>query len=219
MLIKHGKAGKRRRNARKLILDAILKYMEKNEGRSPSYREIGEDPEVRIKSPGHIAYHLKALEEDGYLQRGGFKSRSIKVLKHWDGSPLLSPVIAAGPQRAILSAIQNEEQLLPGKAFILPVEGDSMKGDGILSGDLIIVDPEQEIQEGDIVVATHLNATESELGAGTVKRFYNEGKKIRLQPSNDQMEPIYVPASKWNREWRIQGQVIAYIRQLSRSPA
>lgn len=201
---------KKRRNVRERILSAIINYTEKHDGRSPTYREIGD--EAGIDSLGHIAYHLKSLEEKGYIQRDGKKSRSIKVLKYWDGSSMTSPV-AAGPKRTIMNVIEKDVQLFANKAFLLPVEGNSMVGDSIFDGDLIIVDPEKQIEDGDIVVATHLNAAGSELGAATVKRFYHDGKSIRLQPSNPEMEPISVDGKDWDREWKLQGKVRAVIHQ------
>jgi repressor LexA len=201
---------KKRRNVRERILSVIINYTEKHDGRSPTYREIGD--EAGIDSLGHIAYHLKSLEEKGYIQRDGKKSRSIKVLKYWDGSSMTSPV-AAGPKRTIMNVIEKDVQLFANKAFLLPVEGNSMVGDSIFDGDLIIVDPEKQIEDGDIVVATHLNVAGSELGAATVKRFYHDGKSIRLQPSNPAMEPIFVDGKDWDREWKVQGKVRAVIHQ------
>ena len=203
---------KKRSNVPERILSFIINFKEKNNGRSPTYREIGDG--VKIKSLGHIAYHLKFLEEKGYIQHLSNTSRSITVLKNWHGSILDGPVaIAAGPERTIASVIEKEAQLFPNKAFLLSVKGNSMIGDGILDGDFIIVDPEKQIEDGDIVVATHLDAAGSEFGAGTVKRFYHEGKKIRLQPSNAEMDPIYVDGKEWDREWRLQGKVKAVIHQ------
>ncbi len=178
------KKAKKRGNVRERILFSIINYMEKYDGRSPTLREIGDD--VGIRSLGHISHHLKCLQETDYIQRDGHKSRSIKVLKNLYGSSLANPVaIAAGPKRTIMSAIVKEAQLFPNKSFLLPVEGNSMIGDSIFGGDLLIVNPEEHIKDGDIVVATHLDFAGSELGAATVKHLYRdeEGKQIRLQPS------------------------------------
>lgn len=203
---------KKQNNVRERILSSIINYMEKNDGRSPTLREIGDV--VKIKSLGHIAYHLKSLEEKGYIQRDSNKSRSIKVLKDWQGSSLTNPIdIAAGPKRTIMSVIEKEVQLFPNKAFLLSVEGNSMVGDGIFDGDFIIVDPEEQIKDGDIIVATHLDVVGSELGAATVKHFYHEGKGIRLQPSNAKKDPIYIDGEEWDREWKVQGKVKAVIHQ------
>src|SRR5947207_1543544 len=102
-MAKTNKKAKQRGNVRELILCSIINYMEKFDGRSPTLREIGDA--VGIKSLGQISYHLKCLEETYYIQRDGHKSRSIKVLKNWHGSPLANnSVIAAGPIRKIMSA-------------------------------------------------------------------------------------------------------------------
>ena len=92
-----------------------------------------------------------------------------------------------------------------------------MIGDCIFGGDLLIVDPEEHIKDGDIVVAIHLEDAESEFGAATVKRLYREEKekKIRLQPSNLEMSPIYVDGNEWDREWKVQGKVIGVIHQFA----
>ena len=210
------KKAKKHGNVRKLILYSIISYIKKYDGRSPTLREIGDD--VGIHSLGHISYHLKGLEETYYIERDDHKSRSIKVLKNWNGSSFTNPVaIAAGPKRTIMSAIVKEAQLFPNRSFLLPVEGNSMIGDGISSGDLLIVDPEEHIKDGDIVVATHLDEAESELGAATVKHLYrdNEGEQIRLQPSNSEMSPLYINSNEWNNEWQVQGKVIGVIHQFA----
>ena len=215
-MAKTTKKAKKRGNVRKLILCSIINYMEKYDGRSPTLREIGDD--IGIQSLGHISHHLKGLEETYYIQRDDHKSRSIKVLKNWNGSSLTNPVaIAAGPKRTIMSAIVREEQLFPNKSFLLPVEGNSMIGDSIFGGDLLIVDPEEHIKDGDIVVATHLDFAGSELGAATVKHVYRdeEGKQIRLQPSNSEMSPLYVDSDEWDSEWQVQGKVIGVIHQFA----
>jgi len=215
-MAKPTKKAKKRDNVRECILFSIINYMEKYDGRSPTLREIGDD--VGIRSLGHISHHLKCLQETDYIQRDGHKSRSIKVLKNLYGSSLANPVaIAAGPKRTIMSAIVKEAQLFPNKSFLLPVEGNSMIGDSIFGDDLLIVDPEEHIKDGDIVVATHLDFAGSELGAATVKHLYRdeEGKQIRLQPSNSEMSPLYVDSDEWDSEWQLQGKVIGVIHQFA----
>ncbi len=201
---------------RKNILYSIINFLEKNDGKPPTLREIGDD--VGIKSLGHISFHVKGLETTYYIERETYKSRSIKVLKNWDGSPYSSPVaIAAGPKRPIMSTIVKEVQLFPNRVFLLPVEGNSMIGDNIFDSDLLIVDPEEQIEDGDIVVATHLDYAESELGAATVKHLFRdeEGKQVRLQPSNSEMAPLYIDSTIWNKEWQVQGKVIGVIHQFA----
>ncbi len=213
-MAKTTKQAKKRGNVRERVLFSIINYMEKYDGRSPTLREIGDD--IGITSLGHISHHLKCLEETDYIQRDGHKSRSIKVLKNWHGLSVTNPVaIAAGPKRTIMSAIVKEVQLFPNMAYLLPVEGNSMIGDSIFNGDLLIVDPEEHIKDGDIVVATHLDDAGSELGAATVKHLYRheEGKQIRLQPSNPEISPIYIESDEWDQEWKVQGKVKGVIHQ------
>lgn len=200
------------------ILATIISYMQKHHGRSPTYREIAEA--AQISSLGHLAYHLKYLEDKQFIQREGHKSRTITALKNWQGVPLddLANVAAGPPKHAIpnrlIEGSITVSSLFPTGAFTLHVAGDSMIGDGILDGDHVIVDPEQQIKIGDIVVATHTDALESEFGAATIKRIYQDGSKIRLQPSNPSIEPIVIDVSEWEREWKLQGKVIAVIHEL-----
>ena len=203
-------------NVRKDILYFIINYIDNHDGRSPTLREIGKA--VGIESLGHISYHLKRLEETYHIERDHHKSRSIKVLKNWNGSSFTNPVaIAAGPKRTIMSAILKEEQLFPNRAFLLPVEGNSMIGDRIFNGDLLIVDPEEHIKDGDIVVATHLSHDGSEFGAATVKHLYRDEvrKQIQLQPSNVEMAPLFIESNVWDKEWQVQGKVIGVIHQFA----
>src|SRR2546430_16525039 len=102
-MAKLSKKAKKRGNVRERILFSIINYMEKFDGRSPTLREIGDD--VGIQSLGHISHHLNGLEETYYIQRDDHKSRSIKVLKNWNGSSLTNArAIAAGPKRTIIRA-------------------------------------------------------------------------------------------------------------------
>jgi repressor LexA len=199
------------------ILATIISYIKKHRGRSPTYREIAEA--AQISSLGHLAYHLKHLEDKQFIRREGHKSRTITALRNWQGLPLDDFAnVAAGPKYAIPNQLIEGNipisSLFPTGAFTLNVAGDSMIGDGILNGDTVIVDPEQRIEIGDIVVATYNDTLESEFGEATIKRIYQEGSKIRLQPSNPSIEPIVIDVSEWEREWKLQGKVIAVIHEL-----
>lgn len=209
---------KQQRNIQERILAAIISYMQKHDGRSPTYREIAD--EIQIASLGHIAYHIKALEEKRMLRHDAHKSRAFTILKDWHGNSLTNAAaVAAGQTRAILNpliqdAIEKEGRFIFREAFILDVEGDSMIGDNILNGDHVIVDPGQSVENGDIVVAMHIDPGGSEFGAATVKRFYREENGVRLQPSNSSMAPIWVESSRWDEEWQLQGKVMAVIHEL-----
>ena len=84
--------------------------------------------------------------------------------------------------------------------------------DHIADGDYVVVRGNTDYHDGDIIVATHEQAT-GEGGAATLKRFYRETGRIRLQPANSEMEPIYVSAEEWNEEWKVQGKVTAVYRR------
>lgn len=191
----------------------IKEYIER-EGCPPTNREIGS--KVGVASTGHIDYHLNALSKKGYIVRTGNKSRGIKLLKtSQKGLPVLGS-IAAGQPLAITDEreefLELSERNFSKEAYVLVVKGQSMIEDYIFDGDYIVVEPGREIANGDIVVATHRNA-DGERGAATVKRFYKEGGRIRLQPANSEMQPIYVDSKEWDSEWEIQGKVKAVLRQ------
>ena len=205
--------------ARWKILQAIMDYMEENEGRSPTNREIGEIV-ITSGSSGHIAYHLQKLEEEGYIRHEKRKNRSIQVLKDCQGRPYQGqryqyglPIhgdVAAGLPLAVSQEPQYTLDLIPsthsGDIFGLRVQGNSMIDAGIHSGDYILVERGKHIENGDIVVAAHRLT-----GEATVKRFYLEKEQIKLKPENTTMSPIFVNAGEWDDEWEVQGRLKAVI--------
>ena len=211
----HGKLSKRQA----AIYDYIRTYTE-DHGYPPSVREIGSA--VGLKSPSTVHMHLKALEELSLIRRDPKKPRTIDVTKSQDDSPKLGTVVedlgantislplvgrvAAG--MPILAEQNIEENLvLPtsivGEAcsFVLRVHGDSMINAGIFNGDYIIVKEQQDAHNGEIVVALVGDSA-------TVKTFYREKDRVRLQPENDAMQPIYVTDPV------ILGKVTALIRSM-----
>jgi repressor LexA len=206
------------------ILQTIIKYMEENDGRSPTNREIGEKV-ISTPSPssGHIAYHLKILEEEGYIQHETGMNRSIRVLKDEQGLPYermgvqrdrysmpVHGTVAAG-EPLIVSEIPADtlELIAPrhtADVFGLKVQGNSMIDIGIYNGDYILAERDTYIENGDVVIATHCMT-----GEATVKRFYKEKGKIKLKPENTTMTPIHVDALEWDDEWRVQGKLKAVI--------
>jgi repressor LexA len=205
----------------------ILKYiMKESEARGfpPTIREIGE--EMDIRSTNGVNDHLKALERKGYLWRGEQQSRSLVPTKRARmvlglgqrkengivDVPLLGRVAAGAP----LLATENVEDSVridsfflgnSGKeVFALRVKGDSMIEDGIFDGDYLFVRKSPVAPPGEIVVAL----IEEE---ATVKRFYPEADRIRLQPANKHMSPIYVQKSDF-RSTMILGVVVGVYRQL-----
>ena len=186
------------------ILDYIIKQINLK-GYPPSVREIGEA--VGLQSSSTVHSHLTQLEQKGYIRRDPTKPRAIMVLKsnndmdnfyeEMDNQsfdemiklPVIGDVAAGAP---ILASENVQDTItLPmhlvrhNNAFLLKVKGESMVNAGILDGDLIIVSPQKVANNGDIVVA--LIGDEA-----TVKTFYREKNRIRLQPENDTMTPIYV---------------------------
>jgi repressor LexA len=187
----------------------------------PTNREIGS--KFEIKSTGHVDYHLTALEEKGFIQREKKKSRSIRVLRPLNQPGLLiHGTIAAGLPLDIYAEDQQDTLDLSGHApensseYVLQVRGHSMIEDHISDGDYVIVLPTTDVYDGDIVVATHRTSDGGERGAATLKRFHREKGRIRLQPANSDMDPIYVPAAQWDEEWEIQGKVTAVYRRFGR---
>lgn len=193
----------------KEILDYIRRYREKN-GMSPTQREIRD--EFGLSSFGTVQKHLKGLEEKKALTRDWNKSRGLAPAEPAAAAaslPLLGLVAAGAPIEPFPheEAIEVPSTLLgKGEHFVLRVRGDSMVEDGIRDGDYIVVARREKAENGQTVVALVR-------GEATLKRFYSEGKQIRLQPANPTMKPILAPA----REVRIQGVVTGLIRDYSRA--
>lgn len=201
------------------MLHAIERHTAER-GRPPTVREIG--AAVGIRSPGHTSYHLRHLEDLGYITREGRTSRGISVV-HRQGIEVLG-AIAAGEPLEIYSADQRETLQVEHRigfdgtaGYALCVKGDSMIEEGILDGDYVLVRPTKEARNGDLVVAVHLTAN-GERGAATLKRFFREAgqKHVRLQPSNQHLQPILVPARQWDTQWEVQGAVVALYRDYRR---
>jgi len=190
------------------ILDVIRSFTVE-QGYPPSVREIGE--RVGLSSSSTIHAHLKALERRGLISRDPTKPRALRSgnlpkVPEALVVPVLGKVAAGVP----ITAQENVEGefLLPSAfvprasdAFMLRVQGDSMVDAAILDGDLILVRPQRTAENGEIVVAM----LEDE---ATVKRFYREAGRVRLQPENRAMAPIYAS------DVEILGRVEAVIRKL-----
>ncbi len=195
------------------IYDFIREYMQR-EGRPPTNREIGQA--VGIRSTGHVDHHLSALERKGLITRVRGKSRGIRLHEQIGyGVPIVGTIAAGKPLDHFADTEQDVLDLgahTTGRAYVLLVKGDSMIDEHIADGDFVLIDPDAQIHEGDIVVATHVNAT-TDGGAATLKRWYREAGRIRLQPANSAHSPIYVDAAEWDREWEVQGKVTAVYRR------
>lgn len=217
--------------ARQQAVLRIIQESIRDNGYPPTIREIG--AELGIKSTNGVNDHLKALERKGYLSREEAKSRALVPI---------DPVALSGRKRTLsnvqpvavnddlievpvvgrvaagvpILAVENIEDtvkidrfFLAGhrEVFALRVVGNSMIGDSIHDGDFIFVRKQTHASRGDIVVA-YID------GEATVKRYYPEGRRIRFQPSNPTMEPIYVSASEFV-ETQILGVVVSLYRHVN----
>ena len=193
----------------------ILDYIEKNIsdlGYAPTLTEIAQH--LGLSSLSTVHEHLSVLEKKGLIRRYRGAVRGIELLKketeeEVDGLielPVLGFIACGEPiepytdPNATLAV--NSSLIRPGdKSFVLQAKGDSMIDDGILNGDYVVVKEQRNAYDGDIVVAVLKN------GFATLKRFYKEATRIRLQPANSTMSPIYVT------DVEIRGKVVAIIRQ------
>ncbi|HLG73336.1 MAG TPA: transcriptional repressor LexA [Chloroflexota bacterium] len=197
------------------ILDFIQTFHAKNQ-RPPTNREIGRG--VGIRSTSHVNYHLRILEEKGHIERIRNTSRGLRLTSPMQAESELRKVplfgrIAAG---APIEAIHSEDELVPvpgdfapGESYALKVRGQSMIDALIDDGDIVIVQPTATAENGDMVVA-HLLDTRGANPEATLKRFYREKDKVRLQPANSQMQPIYVDPDRIE----VKGKVVAVLRKL-----
>lgn len=177
------------------ILDYIKNEILKK-GYPPTVREICET--VNLRSTSSVHSHLETLEKNGYIRRDPTKPRAIEICDdnfqmvrtEMVSLPVVGNVAAGQP----ILAEENIEEYFPvpadmvprGESFILNVRGDSMINVGIFNGDRVFVNQCSTAKNGDIVVALIDDSA-------TVKTFYKENGHIRLQPENDEMEPIIVP--------------------------
>ena len=200
----------------KQILNYIQQHMDAH-GYPPTVREIGSA--VSLSSSSTVHAHLKTLQEQGHIERDAVLTRAIKLTGSAEsagneGRPLHKPVIqmpiigtvAAGKPRL---AVEDVEDVFPlpsdfisGDGFMLRVIGDSMIEDGIHEGDLVVVRRQQTADNGETVVAMIDNEA-------TVKRFYKEKSRIRLQPANKRMKPMYFDTVD------IAGKVVGLVRHLA----
>lgn len=197
------------------ILDYIKQEVRKK-GYPPSVREIGEA--VGLASSSTVHGHLNRLEKKGLIRRDPTKPRAIEVLdQDHDLIPDLSsqtmmvPLVGKVTAGEPITAVENVEEYFPvprrmvspdDSVFILSVRGNSMINAGVMDGDYVVVRQQKTADNGDMIVAM---TPENE---ATVKRFYKEKNMIRLQPENDNMDPIWLP------EVTILGKVIGVFREL-----
>lgn len=173
----------------KQILDYLTEFIQTN-GYAPSYREIAEY--FGLSSTATVHEHVKSLEDKGLISSTHNVARSLEIANYRFGKaielPLAGLITAGEPIEAIeehetigvpQSMVKNEN------SFVLKVKGESMIEDGILDGDYVIVERNYYPKNGDVVVALLDNTY------ATLKRYYREKDRIRLQPANHTMKPIY----------------------------
>jgi len=220
--------GRRRRvtkhdAARKQRIIEFIAATTSKRGYPPSVREIAQA--VDLASTSAVHHHLQALEREGLLERGASHSRALRLtpaaalrvgqpgshastLSAIDSHalPVIGEIAAGGPIEAYQETTETltvPNALAPsGDAYVLRVRGDSMIEAHITDGDFVVIRPQQTAHDGDIVVA------QVEDNAVTLKRFFKEQGRIRLQPANEQYEPQYYD------DVRIQGKLIGVIRRV-----
>lgn len=183
------------------ILDSIADL-----GRFPSFREIAR--EFRLSSVATVAQHLNALVDKGYLHREGRKLMPAPRIRRDRGVPIVGRVAAGRPIAAIehLEGHLDWNSLGAQGRFAVQVQGDSMNGEGILDGDLVIVQPADTARNGDLVVAYLGDEQEA-----TVKRFHQKPGHVELRPANPDYRPIRVPDD--DLHFRLAGRVVGMVRR------
>jgi repressor LexA len=191
---------KRQRAVYEFIRDKI-----RNRGYGPTVREIGE--QFGISSPNGVMCHLKALEKKGLITREPNMSRAIQLVAEPIGNrglPLAGRIAAGVMHEAIEQneRVDFEAMFSKKNLFVLEVSGDSMIDAQIADGDYVVVHKQRTAQPGQIVVA------QTEDGEATLKRWYPEANRIRLEPANSSMKPIYV------KDARVLGVVVGVVRKM-----
>ncbi len=192
------------------ILSYLSTFTEEN-GYAPSFEEIAR--QFRYNSLATVHEHLTNLERKGYIRRSYNESRAIEILPSdvypkAVEMPLLGSVAAGAPIEATGTgesvAVPEDFVRRPGSHYVLRVHGNSMIDEQIRDGDYVVVNDRRSADNGEMVIAL-IDGT-----SATVKRFYREGNgRIRLQPANDTLEPIYVD----DGDLRIQGVVVGVLRR------
>ena len=196
----------------KQILDYISQYIQKN-GFSPTLQEIADA--LGVSSLATVHEHLTTMVKKGVIKRYEGAVRGIEIVDKKLGEltkgielPVLGFIAAGAPIEPYTdpnATISIAPGMLSSKkrAFVLQVKGSSMVDEGILDGDYVVIEEQETANNGDIVVAVLEN------GFATLKRFFKEATRVRLEPANSQMAPIFA------KNVRIQGRVVGVIRRFS----
>ncbi|MEW6412896.1 MAG: transcriptional repressor LexA [Candidatus Zixiibacteriota bacterium] len=202
----HPKLTEKQAKVLKFIKDQIAAH-----GSAPTIREIGRY--MGISSTNGVRLHLTALLKKGYLKKQKFIARGLELAHSIASDIRQVPLVGSVPAGVPIDAIENIEGEIAldasfapkGDSFTLRVVGDSMRDAGILDGDLVLVLKQDIANRGEIVVAIIG-------GEATVKRYFPEGKRIRLQPENDAYKPIII--DKKSADLRIAGKVVGLMRRI-----
>lgn len=201
------------------ILEFVNSHVDAN-GYPPTVREIGQA--VGLTSPSTVHAHLARLESSGLIRRDPTKPRALEVIEGGRARERAAVTPVAAPTRSTMLPLMGDvaagsglvadeqvedmvavpEQLCADADFLLTVKGDSMINAGILDGDFVVVRKQDDARNGEIVVA--LMGDED----ATVKRFFRESGRVRLQPENDEMDAMYP------NQVKILGTVRAVLRRL-----
>lgn len=201
---------RQRRDYRSEVLAFLQNYVAEN-GYPPTCDEIRQS--VGLSSKSHVRYYLDVLVQEGLIERMPRTPRGLRLVGL---SPSTFKVevegyIAAGQPLGLANGPGVELELSPDIAdprkdlFALEVQGNSMVDDLVSDGDILVVERRQEALRGQMVVVHLLDRNEA-----TLKRFYPEGRRVRLQPAHPTLEPIYVDA----QDVQVQGRVVAVIRRI-----
>lgn len=194
----------------KQILDFIGQYIQKF-GTSPTLQEIADA--LGVSSLATVHEHLQTLAKKGVIRRFEGAVRGIELLDKKIGHmidgielPILGFIAAGSPIQPMTdpnATIRVASSMLSGKkrSFVLQVRGDSMIEEGILDGDFVVIEERKEASDGEIVVALLDN------GLATLKKFFRESTRIRLEPANSAMKPIYA------KNVTVQGTVVGLVRR------
>lgn len=194
--------------ARQLEVLDFLRNALREQGYVPSIREIASA--LGLQSTSTIHHHLTGLAERGLIRWEKGKNRAIQLLDEPAPTPGELPILGRIAAGSPIEALGDGRDTLDlagmwaqGGNYLLEVRGQSMIDDHIAPGDLVVIRPQPNAHDGEIVVAL------IEGNEATLKRLYRESDRIRLQPANAEMEPIYVRPD----QLQIQGKVIGVIRQ------
>jgi repressor LexA len=191
----------------------FIRDFQRTKGVAPTHREICDH--FGFSSYGTVYKHLSLLEKKGLIRRDWNQKRGVELVDREEAAPSSDSGMRELPLFGYIAAgrpldVHASDETIPvpahlttrGENYVLKVRGDSMVDDGILDGDLVIIARRERAENGEMVVA-NVN------GEVTLKRLYREGERVRLQPANSMMSPIYAAA----REVAVQGVVVGLMRR------